>query len=191
MATLSQGYERQGYHCNPEATFSTVADPLSLPSFASHSLPPLSPAFMLLQIIKQFFPAVLHSSASCKNFNVFIFAIRGKRRVPRPPPGSPSPAWPLMEINDGGCSRGAGTPAPLQQRGRATGGPQPAAVSPVARSGCGEWRIALWWGRVMGQGGLVCGWSTGDAAGYGLQRGWLLGGWAGSRDSLRCSCGVL
>lgn len=67
---------------------------LSLPSplTAHHSPPPPPPplAFVLLQIIKQFFPAVLHSSASCKNFNVFIFAIRGKAlcfsaTTPHPP----------------------------------------------------------------------------------------------------------
>jgi len=124
VVALRQGYGRQGCHYHYlEAAFSSTADPLSLPSLASCSLPPPPPAFVLLQIIKQFFPAVPHSSASCKNFNVFIFAIRGKRRVPRPPLGSPGRAWPLIEINDGGCRGRAGTPVPLQQSGGGAGVP--------------------------------------------------------------------
>lgn len=80
--------------CHQEAALSATASPLSQPSLASHSSsfspPPPPLAFVLLQIIKQFFPAVLHSSASCKNFNVFIFAIRGKAlcfsaTTPHPP----------------------------------------------------------------------------------------------------------
>lgn len=128
---------------------------LSLPSplTARRSPPPSLPpplAFVLLQIIKQFFPAVPHSSASCKNFNVFIFAIRGKAlcfSAIIPPPPRPGPAWPLMEINDGRCWGGTAIPTPRAAEMGSPGVPPlaagPQAVMPWAAESHGCFEVQL------------------------------------------------